>query len=105
MRLKRRVPEVVILLSTRFSILKGRVSYSRLLPSVTGISRVVDPKLASYGVENLIKAITQLAQPTTRSNLGKITLDKTFEEIDTLNTSNHTHSGADKKISKSFSKP
>ncbi|GJU73454.1 tetratricopeptide-like helical domain-containing protein, partial [Tanacetum coccineum] len=54
---------------------------------------VVDPKLASYSVENLINVITQLAQPTTRSNLGKITLDKTFEEIDTLNTSNHTHSG------------
>ncbi|KAF7132827.1 hypothetical protein RHSIM_Rhsim09G0210700 [Rhododendron simsii] len=47
--------------------------------------KVVDPKLASYGVENPLYAIVQLAQTTMRSELGKITLDKTFEERDTLN--------------------
>lgn len=40
---------------------------------------------ASYGVENPIFAVIQLAQTTMRSELGKITLDKTFSERDTLN--------------------
>ena len=48
-------------------------------------AQIVDPKLASYGVENPIYAVIQLAQTTMRSELGKITLDKTFEERDTLN--------------------
>ncbi|KAG5558948.1 hypothetical protein RHGRI_008783 [Rhododendron griersonianum] len=47
--------------------------------------KIVDPRLASYGVENPLYAIIQLAQTTMRSELGKITLDKTFEERDTLN--------------------
>jgi hypothetical protein len=47
--------------------------------------QIVDPQLASYGVENPIFAVIQLAQTTMRSELGKITLDKTFEERDTLN--------------------
>jgi regulator of protease activity HflC (stomatin/prohibitin superfamily) len=45
----------------------------------------VEPYLASYGVENPVFAVIQLAQTTMRSELGKITLDKTFEERDTLN--------------------
>ena len=49
------------------------------------VLQIVDPKLASYGVENPIYAVIQLAQTTMRSELGKITLDKTFEERDTLN--------------------
>eukprot|EP01018_Ginkgo_biloba_P011826 Gb_29073 [translate_table: standard] len=47
--------------------------------------KIVDPFKASYGVENPIYAVIQLAQTTMRSELGKITLDKTFEERDTLN--------------------
>eukprot|EP00475_Leptophrys_vorax_P039138 TRINITY_DN700_c0_g1_i3.p1 TRINITY_DN700_c0_g1~~TRINITY_DN700_c0_g1_i3.p1 ORF type:complete len:365 (-),score=116.17 TRINITY_DN700_c0_g1_i3:125-1219(-) len=47
--------------------------------------RIIDPYNASYGVENPIYAVTQLAQTTMRSELGKITLDKTFEERETLN--------------------
>ncbi|KAM0934679.1 putative Band 7 domain, Stomatin/HflK/HflC family, Band 7 extension, Band 7/SPFH domain superfamily [Dioscorea sansibarensis] len=47
--------------------------------------KIVDPILASYGVEDPIYAVIQLAQTTMRSELGKITLDKTFEERDTLN--------------------
>ncbi|CAN8273657.1 unnamed protein product [Cochlearia groenlandica] len=47
--------------------------------------KIVDPKLASYGVESPLYAVVQLAQTTMRSELGKITLDKTFEERDTLN--------------------
>ncbi|KAK6129363.1 hypothetical protein DH2020_036879 [Rehmannia glutinosa] len=49
------------------------------------VMSIVDPKLASYGVENPMYAVIQLAQTTMRSELGKITLDKTFEERDTLN--------------------
>ncbi|XVF58343.1 hypothetical protein PTKIN_Ptkin07bG0058600 [Pterospermum kingtungense] len=47
--------------------------------------KVVDPLLASYGVEDPIFAVTQLAQTTMRSELGKIMLDKTFAERDTVN--------------------
>lgn len=47
--------------------------------------QVVDPYSASYGVENALFAISQLAQTTMRSELGKITLDKTFEERESLN--------------------
>mmetsp|Transcript_19770 Transcript_19770/g.64276 ORF Transcript_19770/g.64276 Transcript_19770/m.64276 type:complete len:420 (+) Transcript_19770:1-1260(+) len=47
--------------------------------------KVEDPRAASYGVENLLFAIVQLAQTTMRSELGKMKLDETFEERDTLN--------------------
>lgn len=47
--------------------------------------RVHDPVKASYGVELPLFAVAQLAQTAMRSELGKITLDKTFEERDALN--------------------
>ncbi|AWB68573.1 paraslipin [Saccharobesus litoralis] len=47
--------------------------------------RVLDPYKATYGVEDYIFAVTQLAQTTMRSEIGKIDLDKTFEERDSLN--------------------
>lgn len=47
--------------------------------------RVLDPYKATYGVENYVFAVTQLAQTTMRSELGKMELDKTFEERDQLN--------------------
>ncbi|MFT2110814.1 SPFH domain-containing protein [Marinomonas sp. 2405UD68-3] len=47
--------------------------------------RVLDPYKATYGVEDYVFAVTQLAQTTMRSEIGKIDLDKTFEERDTLN--------------------
>ena len=47
--------------------------------------QVTDPKLASYGSSNYIVAITQLAQTTLRSVIGKLELDKTFEERDDIN--------------------
>lgn len=49
--------------------------------------RIVDPYLASYGVEDPEFAITQLAQTTMRSELGKISLDKVFRERENLNVS------------------
>jgi len=49
--------------------------------------RVLDPYKASYGVDDYVFAVTQLAQTTMRSELGKMELDKTFEERDLLNAS------------------
>ena len=48
--------------------------------------KVLDPYKASYGVDNYVYAVTQLAQTTMRSEIGKIELDKTFEEREALNT-------------------
>ena len=47
--------------------------------------KVLDPKRASYGITNYVFAITQLAQTTLRSELGKIELDRTFEERTAVN--------------------
>jgi len=47
--------------------------------------QVTDPRLASYGSANYIMAITQLAQTTLRSEIGKMELDKTFESRDVIN--------------------
>ncbi len=47
--------------------------------------KITDPKQASYGVADANFAVTQLAQTTMRSEIGKITLDKTFEERENLN--------------------
>ncbi|KAM3963188.1 stomatin like 2 [Aphomia sociella] len=49
--------------------------------------RIIDPYLASYGVEDPEFAITQLAQTTMRSELGQISLDKVFRERESLNVS------------------
>ena len=47
--------------------------------------QVTDPRLASYGSSNYIMAVTQLAQTSLRSVIGKLELDKTFEERDIIN--------------------
>ena len=47
--------------------------------------QVTDAKLASYGSSNYITASTQLAQTTLRSVIGRMELDKTFEERDDIN--------------------
>jgi regulator of protease activity HflC (stomatin/prohibitin superfamily) len=47
--------------------------------------RVVDAQKASYGIGSYLFAITQLAQTTLRSEIGKIMLDRTFEERSTIN--------------------
>lgn len=49
--------------------------------------KVLNPERASYGISNYIFAITQLAQTTLRSEVGKIELDRTFEERTNINTS------------------
>lgn len=48
--------------------------------------QVTDPKLASYGTSDYMLAITQLAQTTLRSAIGKMELDKTFEEREHINS-------------------
>jgi regulator of protease activity HflC (stomatin/prohibitin superfamily) len=48
--------------------------------------QITDPMRASYGSSNYIQAITQLAQTTLRSVIGRMELDKTFEERDHINT-------------------
>jgi regulator of protease activity HflC (stomatin/prohibitin superfamily) len=47
--------------------------------------QVIDPQRASYGIGDYIFGVTQLAQTTMRSEMGKIDLDKTFEERTTVN--------------------
>ncbi|HXQ31606.1 MAG TPA: slipin family protein [Steroidobacteraceae bacterium] len=47
--------------------------------------QVLDPHLASYGITNYGFAISQLAQTTLRSEIGKIELDRTFEARGTIN--------------------
>ncbi|MCB9473153.1 MAG: paraslipin [Candidatus Delongbacteria bacterium] len=49
--------------------------------------QVTDPMRASYGASNYVVAITQLAQTTLRSVIGRMELDKTFEERDAINAS------------------
>jgi regulator of protease activity HflC (stomatin/prohibitin superfamily) len=47
--------------------------------------QVMDAKKASYGIEDYMFASSQLAQTTMRSEIGKLELDKTFEERETIN--------------------
>ena len=49
--------------------------------------KVLNPERASYGITDYMFAISQLAQTTLRSEVGKIDLDKTFEERTNINTS------------------
>ena len=84
-----------ITLGNKFSIFvnKYELLTSFILDNVTlsidGVLylRVVDPYKASYGVEDPEFAITQLAQTTMRSELGKIHLDSVFRERENLNIS------------------
>ncbi|MBW8306034.1 MAG: paraslipin [Thiobacillus sp.] len=47
--------------------------------------QVTDPKMASYGASDYIDAISQLAQTTLRSMIGRMEMDRTFEERDDIN--------------------
>src|SRR5918994_113831 len=48
--------------------------------------KVLNPERASYGISDYMFAISQLAQTTLRSEIGKIDLDRTFEERTNINT-------------------
>lgn len=66
---------------------QGAITRDNITLTVDGVLyfRVLDPYKATYGVEDYIFAVIQLAQTTMRSELGKMELDKTFEERDKLN--------------------
>ena len=55
--------------------------------------QVLEPRQASYGITNYIFAISQLAQTTLRSEVGKIDLDRTFEERSSINRLNRERAG------------
>ncbi|WP_111979853.1 SPFH domain-containing protein [Algibacillus agarilyticus] len=67
---------------------QGAITKDNISLTVDGVLyfRVLDPYKATYGVEDYVFAVTQLAQTTMRSEIGKIDLDKTFEERDMLNS-------------------
>jgi regulator of protease activity HflC (stomatin/prohibitin superfamily) len=48
--------------------------------------QILDPERASYGITDYVFAIAQLAQTTLRSEIGKIDLDRTFEERGSINS-------------------
>lgn len=66
---------------------QSAITRDNITLSVDGVLyfRVLDPYKASYGVDDYVFAVTQLAQTTMRSELGKMELDKTFEERAVLN--------------------
>ena len=59
--------------------------YTHLLVDGILYFQVTDPMRASYGSSNYVMAISQLAQTTLRSVIGRLELDKTFEERDMIN--------------------
>lgn len=74
--------EQVVEISSQVAVTKDNVALH-----IDGVLylKIEDPYKASYGVESISSAITNLAQTTMRSEIGKLTLDKTFEERDRLN--------------------
>ena len=64
------------------------ITKDNIAVSVDGIlyMQVVDARKASYGIEDYTNATTQLAQTALRSEIGKIDLDRTFEERETINS-------------------
>jgi len=79
---KRSLKEVVIDVQSQTCITADNISIA-----VDGVlyMQVIDSKKSAYGIDNYEYAASQLAQTSLRSVIGKIELDKTFEERDSLN--------------------
>ena len=63
------------------------ITHDNVTISIDGVlyMQIEDPFAASYGIGDAVYALVQLAQTTMRSEIGKLSLDKTFAERDTLN--------------------
>lgn len=66
---------------------QAAITKDNITVSIDGVLyiKVVEPYKASYGIDNYVYAVIQLAQTSMRSEIGKLELDKTFEERDSLN--------------------
>lgn len=79
---KRNLKEQAVDVPSQSAITKDNIS---LVVDGVLYLKVLDAYKASYGVDDYIYAVMQLAQTTMRSEIGKMDLDKTFEERESLN--------------------
>lgn len=80
---KHSLKEVAVDVESQTCITKDNISVE-----VDGVLylQVIDPVKASYGIDNYMFASSQLAQTTMRSEIGKLDLDRTFEEREAINS-------------------